>query len=240
MTPVTLDAHSTRPPHSAHPESSRGALARDKMLMAALDLFGRHGYEATTTRMVAQQAGMNLGAIPYYFGSKDDLYAQSASWLAAYIADRMREPLARLQVDTTSEDDPEVLVAHLVTFMQAHARALLHDAAPPSWVQFFMRAQTERDAAFEALFGQVIAPSHDTVCTVLGKAMGLPAEHLRTRTLAYLAFHQSICFRLTGDVLLRRLGWDSFTPSRIDALLELIGGALRDQLLGAIRRGGQA
>ncbi|WP_298012079.1 CerR family C-terminal domain-containing protein [uncultured Aquabacterium sp.] len=239
MTPVTFQTPASHPP-TALPESSRGALARDRMLMAALDLFGRHGFEATTTRMVAQQAGMNLGAIPYYFGSKDDLYGQAAAWLADYIADRMREPLAHLQAACDEETDPTALVDHLVRFMQAHARSLLADAAPASWIQFYMRAQTECDAAFERLFEQVISPSHDTVCGVLARVMHLPADHPRTRALAYLAFHQSVCFRLTGDVLLRRLGWDGFTPPRIEMLLETIGTALRDQLLGAARRGAQA
>lgn len=239
MTPVTLTSPA-RPPTAPLPEPSRGALARDRMLMAALDLFGRHGFEATTTRMVAHQAGMNLGAIPYYFGSKDDLYGEAAAWLADYIAERMREPLSQLRTACEGERDPEQLVAHLVAFMQAHARSLLTDAVPSSWIQFYMRAQTECDVAFERLFAQVISPSHDTVCAVLANIMQLPADHPRTRALAYLSFHQSVCFRLTGDVLLRRLGWDGFTPPRIELLLETVGTALRDQLLGAARRGGQA
>ena len=68
-------AHVPHPiPGDMHEVSPKGALARERMLKVALDLFGKHGYDATTTRMVAQAAGMNLGSIPYYFGSKDDLY----------------------------------------------------------------------------------------------------------------------------------------------------------------------
>ncbi len=51
------------------------APTRLRMLHAALDLFGRHGFDATTTRMLTQAAGVNLGAIPYHFGSKEGLVA---------------------------------------------------------------------------------------------------------------------------------------------------------------------
>ena len=53
-------------PAAAHlPETARGLQARERMLRAALDQFGRHGFNGTTTRMIAAAAGMNLGAIPY-------------------------------------------------------------------------------------------------------------------------------------------------------------------------------
>ena len=43
--------HASRPP-----DASRGAQARERMILAALDLFGKHGFDATTTRMIAQAA----------------------------------------------------------------------------------------------------------------------------------------------------------------------------------------
>ena len=50
-------------PFPSPADSGRGALARERMLKAALDLFGRHGFEATTTRMIAQAASVNLGRL---------------------------------------------------------------------------------------------------------------------------------------------------------------------------------
>lgn len=44
-----------------------------KILAAAETLFLEKGYNAVTTREIAAAAGVNLGLIPYYFGSKEVL-----------------------------------------------------------------------------------------------------------------------------------------------------------------------
>ena len=54
--------------------NARGEDTRRRVLNAALDLFGSLGFEATSTRMLAERAGVNLPAIQYYFGSKEGLY----------------------------------------------------------------------------------------------------------------------------------------------------------------------
>ena len=48
--------------------------AKERLLEAATDVFGRYGYEAATTRMIAKEAKVNIAAIPYYFNGKEGLY----------------------------------------------------------------------------------------------------------------------------------------------------------------------
>lgn len=49
--------------------------AREQVLAAARRLFAEHGFEGTTLRAVAREAGVD-GALPsYHFGSKGDLFA---------------------------------------------------------------------------------------------------------------------------------------------------------------------
>jgi AcrR family transcriptional regulator len=45
----------------------------EEIILAAFHCISEIGIAATTTRAVAQKAGMNLGSIHYYFRSKDDL-----------------------------------------------------------------------------------------------------------------------------------------------------------------------
>lgn len=46
---------------------------RSKILGAADQLFGALGFDATTTRHIASQSGVNKALIHYHFGTKDDL-----------------------------------------------------------------------------------------------------------------------------------------------------------------------
>jgi AcrR family transcriptional regulator len=84
--------------------TNRGLAARTRLREAALELFGRQGIQATSTRDVLDAAGMkNPSAITYHFGSKagliDDLAAEliTGAW-----------PLIQLQVDLATGRTPTV------------------------------------------------------------------------------------------------------------------------------------
>jgi AcrR family transcriptional regulator len=51
----------------------------ERILAAARQLFGEHGYDRTTIRAIAEAAGSDPGLVMRYFGSKDKLFAQAAT-----------------------------------------------------------------------------------------------------------------------------------------------------------------
>jgi AcrR family transcriptional regulator len=53
--------------------TGRGERTRELILGTALELFRERGYEETTMRAIAQQAGVSLGNAYYYFRSKEHL-----------------------------------------------------------------------------------------------------------------------------------------------------------------------
>ncbi|MER5774974.1 helix-turn-helix domain-containing protein [Streptomyces sp. NPDC002039] len=56
------------------PESGRPP--REELLRAAAELFTARGYGATTTRAVAERAGMRQATMYHYFGGKEELLAE--------------------------------------------------------------------------------------------------------------------------------------------------------------------
>src|ERR671912_772697 len=52
-------------------KSAKGEETRARILDAALQLFREKGFDRTGMRVVAERAGMSLGAAYHYFGSKD-------------------------------------------------------------------------------------------------------------------------------------------------------------------------
>src|SRR5438045_1788447 len=82
----------------------KGEQTRALILETALDLFRERGYEETTMRTIAEQAGVALGNAYYYFRSKEHLiqafYARShQEHLAAArpLLERERDLQARLR-----------------------------------------------------------------------------------------------------------------------------------------------
>jgi AcrR family transcriptional regulator len=47
---------------------------QDRILAQAEMLFMEHGYEATSLRLITKGAGVNLAAVNYHFGSKEELF----------------------------------------------------------------------------------------------------------------------------------------------------------------------
>ncbi|MEU8486713.1 TetR/AcrR family transcriptional regulator [Streptomyces sp. NPDC048641] len=63
-----------RPRAQQRPDS--GLTARDELLTAAAELFTTLGYAATTTRAVAERAGMRQATMYHYVAGKEDLLAE--------------------------------------------------------------------------------------------------------------------------------------------------------------------
>lgn len=55
---------------------------RDRLLDAACEVFADKGFRDSTVKEICQQADANIAAVNYYFGSKEDLYAEA--WRRAF------------------------------------------------------------------------------------------------------------------------------------------------------------
>ena len=64
----------SRTRQAGRPQGSENVAVRARLQDAARALFAQHGYDAVSTRAVAEAAGVNPAMIHYYFGSKQGLY----------------------------------------------------------------------------------------------------------------------------------------------------------------------
>lgn len=70
-----------------------------RIVESATALFVAHGYEQTTVRQIAEDAGVNLAAVSYHFGGKAALYAE--------VIRRAREQQSQSESMPRLEDDPQ-------------------------------------------------------------------------------------------------------------------------------------
>jgi AcrR family transcriptional regulator len=47
---------------------------KERILRAAQTMFGRHGFAATTMKMIAEEAGVAFGLVAHHFGDKENLF----------------------------------------------------------------------------------------------------------------------------------------------------------------------
>ena len=142
---------------AATSKTRRGEKTRARILETALRLFLERGYEATTMRAIADEAGVALGNAYYYFRSKDHLIQAFYGRTHDEVLERARAIIAR---ETTLEGRlGGVLAAKLDVNAPYHrfAGVLFKTAADPSSpLNPFSDDSTEvRDDAI-ALFAEMV------------------------------------------------------------------------------------
>jgi DNA-binding transcriptional regulator YbjK len=73
------------------PRQSRGEERRDRILRATLAVLGRDGITGVTHRRVADEAGVPLGSLTYWFATKDDLLREALMLFVEEEVTRLRE-----------------------------------------------------------------------------------------------------------------------------------------------------
>jgi AcrR family transcriptional regulator len=77
--------------------------AKDRIVAAAVDAFAEKGFEAASTRDIAQRAGTNQGLVTYHFPSKDLLWRAAADRLFGVLEERLDDRVASLSQSNSRE-----------------------------------------------------------------------------------------------------------------------------------------
>lgn len=201
----------------------RGDVTREKLLTSSIDVFGRYGFDGASTRKLAETAGVNLQAIPYYFGGKEGLYIATAEHLASiiikHVADlrnAILERLARLDSEGKAMSPEEA--RDLLTQMAQRMVALFVSRQSESWARFIIREQMEPTEAFERVYNNVMGPMIGMAGRLVATILGEPpaSEHVRLKTLSFVG--SILVFRMAHAAVLRQLSWQGVGPDELDVL----------------------
>jgi AcrR family transcriptional regulator len=232
------NVRSPRTPRGERPE--RGDATQQKLLAAAIDVFGRRGFDGTTTRVLADAAGVNLQAIPYYFGDKQGLYIAAADAIAAliktHVSDLRERVRARIEEADANGTPVEANEARaLLTEIAQAMAALFVSKESETWARFIVREQMEPTEAFNRLYGNVMRPMLEVAGRLLAIILGEPpgSEHVRLRMLSLLG--SIIVFRLANAAAMAQLGWTNLGPRETEVIRRHAA-----ELIAAIKREGQS
>jgi AcrR family transcriptional regulator len=189
--------------------------AREELLAAAAELFTTRGYTATTTRALAERAGLRQASMYHYVGGKEDLLADllegtvtpSLALARALLADTARPAEARLW--ELCRSDADLLCAGPYNL---GALYLLPEVAAPRFAGFH-EARAALKSAYAALLGAT-AP-----------CAGLPAPDLALRA--------DLLFALIEGLILANRSTPAFASAAADAALRVAG--VREEDLTALR-----
>jgi len=197
---------------------------RDALIVAALCLFGRHGYAASSTREIAARAGTNVASIAYHFGGKDGLRKACGVAVAERIA-RVAGPPQEHGALSAAEAQ-----AILEGVLRAAVRFLTSSPDADDIVGFIIRELSDPGEVLDDIYGRFIEAKHRELCVLWAAATGCEAESEATRLAVFAMIGQAVYFRIGRSIVLKRMGWATTGPdeaARIaDVLIEYLRGAI--------------
>lgn len=220
--------------------SARGADTRRRLIETAIEVFATHGYDGTSTRLLAERAGVNLPAIQYHFGSKEGLYRAVVGYFADYIEQHMAPVDARVKAAFAAGKLSRGAALRLLLELLEEFVALVFEggegdtrASVESRKLFIARAEVERSAALESLYATMRRCVGEPCAALVARLIrrSLKDEQTWLRTAAILGQATVFCNKPAA----RTLHWRRMDRTRVRAVQRVVCAHTRAIFAGAGR-----
>lgn len=215
-------------------EASPAEMTRATLVRAALKLFGRHGFDGTSTREIAAEAKANIGSIAYHFGGKEGLRAAAAD----HIVDTIQTIASQAIGNPRTPNNPEAARAQLLAALERMVAFVVARPEAGEIVQFVLRELSHPTAALDRIYDGVFEPTHRRLCLIWEQATGEAAESETTRLTVFTLIGQVIYFRVGREAVMRRMGWREIGDTEAAKMVAVVADNL-DAILTRRRVGRQ-
>ncbi len=190
---------------------------KEKILTAATDIFGREGFKATTIRIIAGAAKVNVAAINYHFGDKEGLYG-------AVLAKVFDDGFTRFPSNFGFYEgiSPE---EKLRAFIRGMFYRLLSNAG---WAggtgrgRLIARELLAPTPALEPILERYITPHKDVLVSILIAIIGRNPGPSRLMPCAISIIGQCIYYALAAPVIAKISGEDQPSEDNLERLAEFV------------------
>lgn len=207
--------------------NARSKETKQKLIDAAIELFGRFGYDATSTRALADAANVNLGAIPYHFGTKQKLRLAATRFIADSIARAIGPVMETFEHEMYDESLSRSRATALLQEIFTPFIALLTSEQSDRWANFVLREQAEPSEAFDILFEHGPGRFVHAVAHLTAIAAGDEPGSSRSKLRALSLIGQVYVFRSARALVLRTLQTEKLGSDDVATLSKLIRENIR-------------
>lgn len=162
---------------------------RDRLLVAAREVFSEHGFQGATVREICRRAEVNVAAVNYHFSGKEALFVAALSF----------EPILALKNNVVQE---KCAKARLQRFIKDFLTQLMSENGTPQ-CQLMMRELVEPTLALDNIVQEVIAPLHEFVSQLVRDVVGDNVTPDELRRCVFSIFGQCLFYRHSYAVVRR-------------------------------------
>ena len=201
--------------------------ARQRLIDAGLEIFGTYNLEGATTRQLAEHAGVNQAAIPYYFGGKEGLYVAVIEYLFSTNFAVIGPVVNALQEQLTAKKPTrDEALALLKKLLSAMLERVLTRKASSTWARIIMREQMQPTQAFSVIYDKGIRRVHETVSLLLAIILARKPTDRKVILRSHMVVGQVLIFLAGRETIRRRLNLTGYTDEEVKE----INQALEEQL----------
>lgn len=211
--------------------------ARLALLKAGLDLFGEYGFLGATTRMIADEAQVNVSAIGYYFGGKKELYHS----VMEYILSQMLAYSKRVQIDAQQVLDSDIAKDEGLKMMNRIIDSLVQlfvdSDEPRKWARIILREQANPTEAFDILYDGNIKKMQDMFAKIIAAYTGLQEGSDEVKIIAHTIYGQLVGFIVGRESILRSLKVTKIGAHHLDVIRAILKRNIEASLVFAKKEG---
>jgi AcrR family transcriptional regulator len=169
-----------------------GDRTRSRLIEAAGEIFAEMGFHHATVRQICIRAGANIASVNYHFGNKTGLYAE-------VVRQSMRA--ARLEAVRAALDQNAPPEEILRTVVRARLENVWGLALGDWHFRIIAHELTKPTPAMNQVVNEAIRPVYVRLREVIGKIMGLPVGHEKTRLCAHSVIGQILFYAFARPVI---------------------------------------
>ncbi len=211
---------------------ARGQETRLRIIETAIPLFARLGFENTSTREIAAEAGVNPPALQYYFDSKEGLYQACAEHIADFVTGMLDPELERAELLLRDAAPPQALIEGYCGIIAVMAELLFCRPEAENWSPMLAREQAGMGPgiAFPLMRTRFLDRLNQVCARLYAAISNRPAEDPET-LLRMLAMNGQLkaCHIGRRDML-ACLGWEEISLERGRQIKTVIVDQIRLQL----------
>jgi AcrR family transcriptional regulator len=184
---------------------------RGKLLQAAMQVFSDCGYEGATIRMICRKAGVNVAMVNYHFGDKLELYRTVVRY--AMDADSKVAMVRHAMIENA---DPALALRQIIHGALSRLSVQKQESGQHMWLMLQEIGNQTAVLVDEVEAG--LRPLYDQLRLVVGRVLGLPMDHVKTRLCTHSLIGQISHYMHARPILTRLWPEMKMSPKEIEMI----------------------
>ncbi|MDR3629476.1 MAG: CerR family C-terminal domain-containing protein [Desulfocapsaceae bacterium] len=203
----------------------RGATARQKLIEAGLKIYSEVGFKGASTRSLAAAAGVNIAAIPYYFGSKEGLYLAVMDHIIEYYRKNLGGDLDQIR---QALDDKKTSPAEYLALLEGYICRLVHFVLQEKSTEcaqisiIYTREQMDPTSAFQRLYEGFSTGLRETLEALVATILERDAQSSEVKLITETLLGQVTIFKSSRVTVLKKMGWGTYDEKRMADIARIV------------------